>query len=122
MFFIHYSLKRFFISDPGFRGIGNGVIQDIFFLAKINHKREMSSLTKIERKKLYETTRVELQKMVDQGGRDSEKDLFDNWGSYKRKMHSKVVNEPCLVCKTPIIKEQYGGGSIYYCPSCQKLE
>ncbi len=114
--------KRFFISEPGLRGIGNGVIQDIFFLAKIHPRREMSSLTKDERKLLYETTKVELQKMTELGGRDGEKDLFDNWGGYKRKMHSKVVDEPCIVCKTPIVKEQFGGGSIYFCPSCQKVD
>lgn len=114
--------KRFFISEPGLRGIGNGVIQDIFFLTKIHPRREMSSLTKDERKLLYETTKVELQKMTELGGRDGEKDLFDNWGGYKRKMHSKVVDEPCIVCKTPIVKEQFGGGSIYFCPSCQKVD
>lgn len=114
--------KRFFISEPGLRGIGNGVIQDIFFLAKIHPRREMISLMKDERKLLYETTKVELQKMTELGGRDGEKDLFDNWGGYKRKMHSKVVDEPCIVCKTPIVKEQFGGGSIYFCPSCQKVD
>ena len=114
--------KRFFISEPGLRGIGNGVIQDIFFLAKIHPRREMHSLTNEERKLLYETTQVELQKMVDQGGRDGEKDLFDNWGGYKRRLHSKVVNEPCSICETPIEKEQFGGGSIYFCPSCQKVD
>jgi formamidopyrimidine-DNA glycosylase len=114
--------KRFFISEPGLRGIGNGVIQDIFFLAKIHPRREMSSLSKEERKLLYETTRIELQKMVDLNGRNSEKDLFDNWGGYKRRLHSKAVNEPCSVCGTPIMKQQFGGGSIYFCPSCQKVE
>jgi formamidopyrimidine-DNA glycosylase len=113
--------KRFFISEPGFRGIGNGVIQDIFFLAKIHPKREMRSLSAEERRLLYETTRRELQKMVDLGGRDGEKDLFDKWGGYKRRMHSKAVNEPCPVCETPIVKAQFGGGSIYFCPSCQHL-
>jgi formamidopyrimidine-DNA glycosylase len=114
--------KRFFITEPGLRGIGNGVIQDIFFLAKIHPRREMKSLTKEERKLIFETTKVELQKMADQGGRDGEKDLFDNWGGYKRKMHNKIVNEPCPVCKTPIVKEQFGGGSIYFCPTCQKVD
>ncbi len=113
--------KRFYVSEPGLRGIGNGVIQDIFFLAKIHPKREMSSLSRAERKFLYETTRVELQKMVNQGGRDSEKDLFDRWGGYKRRMHSNAVDEPCPVCRELIVKEQFGGGSIYFCPKCQKL-
>ncbi len=113
--------KRFFISEPGFRGIGNGVIQDIFFLAKIHPKREMGSLSREERKRLYETTRTELQKMADLGGRNGEKDLFDNWGGYERRLHSKVVGEPCPVCETPIVKEQFGGGSIYFCSSCQNV-
>ena len=114
--------KRFFISEPGLRGIGNGVIQDIFFLARIHPKREMSSLTKEERKRLFETTRVELRKMANLGGRDGEKDLFDNWGSYIRIMHSKAIGEPCPKCGTPIEKEQFGGGSIYFCSTCQKID
>lgn len=113
--------KRFFISEPGFRGIGNGVIQDIFFLAKIHPKREMASLTKEERKLLYKTTRVELQKMADLGGRDGEKDLFGNWGGYKRRMHSKTKSKPCPECGEKIVKQQFGGGSIYFCPACQKI-
>ncbi|NHJ31300.1 MAG: hypothetical protein FK732_00415 [Asgard group archaeon] len=116
------NVKRFYVSEPGLRGIGNGVIQDVFFLAKIHPRREMHSLTKAERKLLYETTRVELQKMVDLGGRDGEKDLFDKCGGYKRRMHSKTASEPCPVCREPIIKEQFGGGSIYFCSSCQKLD
>jgi len=113
--------KRFFISEPGFRGVGNGVIQDIFLLAKIHPRREMRSLSEEERKSLYETTRVELRRMADLGGRDGEKDLFNNCGGYKRKLHRKMVGEPCPVCETIIVKEQFGGGSIYFCPSCQKV-
>lgn len=113
--------KRFFISEPGFRGVGNGVIQDIFFLGKIHPRREMRSLSPEERRRLYDTTRVELQKMADQGGRDGEKDLFDTWGGYQRRLHSKVVGEPCPVCEMPIVKQQFGGGSIYFCPTCQKI-
>lgn len=115
------NVKAFLISSPGFRGIGNGVIQDILFLAKINPKRVITTLTKTEMKKLFETIKTELQKMADQGGRDSEKDLFNNWGGYKRILHSKVAGKPCPNCGESIIKEQFGGGSIYYCPNCQKL-
>jgi formamidopyrimidine-DNA glycosylase len=116
------SAKKFYISDPGLRGIGNGVIQDIFFLAKIHPKREMKSLTKEELEILYKTTRSELQKMVDLGGRDSEKDIFDNLGKYHRTMHSKSVNTACPRCEALIEKKQYLGGSIYFCPMCQKLD
>lgn len=116
------SAKKFFITDPGLRGIGNGVIQDIFFLARIHPKREMKSLTLEEQKRLYETTRKELQKMIDLGGRDCEKDLFSENGRYQRVMHSKSVNTSCPVCESSIKKQAYLGGSVYFCPSCQKLE
>lgn len=113
------SAKKFYITEPGLRGIGNGVIQDIFFLSKIHPKRDMKSLTKEEQKLLYETTCNELQKMVDLGGRNSEKDIFGNFGKYQTIMHSKSVNTPCPVCEALIEKQQYLGGAIYFCPSCQ---
>ena len=116
------SVKNFFITEPGLKGIGNGVIQDIFFLSKIHPKKEIKSLSKEEQKRLYETTRNELYKMVKLGGRDCEKDIFDNYGRYQRIMHSKSIDTPCPVCATLIKKQQYLGGTIYFCPSCQILE
>jgi formamidopyrimidine-DNA glycosylase len=82
----------------------------------------MKTLTKDERKLLFETTRKELQAMVNQGGRNTEKDLFDSFGGYQRIMHSKSAGTPCPNCDTLIEKKQYGGGSIYFCPSCQKVD
>jgi formamidopyrimidine-DNA glycosylase len=59
--------------------------------------------------------------MIEQGGRDIEKDLFGNPGSYITKLSKNTANKPCKICGTTIIKEAYMGGSIYYCPKCQKL-
>ena len=117
-----YNAKQFFISEPGLRGIGNGVIQDIFFFSNINPKREMRTLTHEEKLYLFSTTIEFLQDMVDRGGRDTEKDLFAQNGQYQTVMNSKSANTPCPACKTPIVKEQYYGGSIYFCPNCQKIE
>ena len=116
------SAKKFYITEPGLKGIGNGVIQDIFFLSKIHPKIEMKSLTKEERILLYETTRYELNKMINLGGRDCEKDIFDNNGRYQRIMHSKSIDTPCPVCATLIKKQQYLGGTIYFCSSCQNID
>ncbi|UCE13016.1 MAG: endonuclease VIII [Candidatus Heimdallarchaeota archaeon] len=116
------SAKKFFITEPGLRGIGNGVIQDIFFYSKIHPKTEMKSLSTKDLERLFETTRKELQKMVDLGGRDCEKDIFNQNGRYQRIMHSKAVNTSCPVCKTTLIKKkQYLGGAIYFCSSCQMV-
>jgi formamidopyrimidine-DNA glycosylase len=114
--------KKFFITDPGLRGIGNGVIQDIFFKSKIHPARDMKTLTKEEIELLFKITKEELQMMVKQGGRDSEKNLFDMYGNYERIMHSKSAGTPCPNCHSLIEKKQYGGGSIYFCPSCQNLD
>ena len=59
--------------------------------------------------------------MAVQGGRDTEKDLFGNAGGYKTILSKNTVNEPCPKCNTEIRKEAYLGGSIYYCPCCQRL-
>ncbi|TFF92870.1 hypothetical protein EU546_07005, partial [Candidatus Thorarchaeota archaeon] len=72
-------------------------------------------------KRLYNVTVRELQKMIDQGGRDGERDLFGDFGGYKRAMHSKTAGTPCRACGTDIVKESYLGGSVYYCPGCQKI-
>jgi len=55
------------------------------------------------------------------GGRDTEKNLFGNTGSYKTKMSKNTAGKSCFACGTTIVKEAYMGGSIYYCPKCQKL-
>lgn len=116
------SAKKFFVSEPGLRGIGNGVIQDIFYYAGVHPKQEMSELSDSQIKKLYNVTRRELQKMIDKGGRDGERDLFGEFGGYQRALLSKTAGTPCRVCKTKIVKESYMGGAIYYCPKCQELK
>lgn len=115
------SAKKFFVSEPGLNGIGNGVIQDIFYYSGIHPKQEMAELSESQVEKLYEVTCKELQKMVDLGGRDSERDLFDEFGQYERALHSRTVGTQCRFCKSKIEKESYLGGTIYFCPSCQKL-
>lgn len=57
--------------------------------------------------------------MADNGGRDTEKDIFGNKGNYETVMSSKNKGKPCPVCGQEIIKASYLGGSIYYCAGCQ---
>jgi formamidopyrimidine-DNA glycosylase len=59
--------------------------------------------------------------MADQGGRDTEMDLFGCPGGYKTILSKFTVDKPCLVCGTVIKKEPFMGGSIYYCGGCQKF-
>lgn len=113
------SLKYFLISEPGLWGLGNGCLQDILFHARLHPRRKAVATSETERRALYDSIRTTLRQMVDQGGRNDEVDLYGQPGGYERILHSKSVGQPCPNCGAPFEKEQYLGGSIYFCPTCQ---
>lgn len=115
------SAKAFLTTEQRITGFGNGVVQDILWTAKIHPKRKMSTLSDSELKEMFNAVKSVPNDMMLKGGRDTERDLFGNLGGYRTIMSKNTVDKPCPICKTTIKKEAYLGGSIYYCPSCQKL-
>ena len=113
------SVKFFVISQPGVWGVGNGYLQDILFRAKIHPKRRAIDILGEERRVLHEAIRETLKQAVALSGRDTERDLYNRPGGYRRMLDSRSVGQPCPVCGTPIEKIQYLGGASYFCPSCQ---
>lgn len=113
------SVKYFVISEPGVVGVGNGCLQDILYRARIHPKRRVVDIAEEERRALYEAIQGTLQQMTELGGRDSERDLYNQRGGYRRILHSKSRGQPCPECGTPIVKIQYLGGAAYFCPHCQ---
>jgi formamidopyrimidine-DNA glycosylase len=116
------SAKYFIISEPGIWGVGNGCLQDILYRAKIHPKRQMMSLSDEERRTLYEAIKQTLTEIVELGGRDNERDLYNQRGSYQRNLHSRTVGRPCRECGASIKEIQYLGGAAYFCSSCQVEE
>jgi formamidopyrimidine-DNA glycosylase len=114
------SVKAFLATEQRLPGLGNGVLQDILFNARVNPKSKVSLLTEAELKALFDSVKTTLRQMADQGGRDTETDLFGNHGGYHTLMSKNTVSRPCPVCGGEIIKTAYMGGSVYYCPSCQE--
>lgn len=114
------SMKAFLATEQRFPGIGNGVLQDILLEAGIHPKRKISTLTGLEQDKLLSGIVSVLKSMTDKGGRDTEKNIFGQFGDYKTKLSKNTLNSGCVQCGGIIIKENYLGGTIYYCPSCQK--
>lgn len=114
------SAKAFLATEQRFPGIGNGVLQDILFEAGIHPKRKISALSEIEKDNLFQAIVSIVKEMTRLGGRDTEKDLFDRPGGYVTAMSKNTVGKPCAKCGSVIVKENYMGGSIYYCPGCQK--
>jgi formamidopyrimidine-DNA glycosylase len=113
------SVKYFVISEPGVLGVGNGYLQDILFRAKIHPKRRVVEMAESERRALYDAIRGTLRQAADLGGRDTERDLYNQRGGYSRILHSKARGKPCSECGALIEKIQYLGGACYFCPSCQ---
>ena len=113
------SAKAFLATKQRFPGIGNGVLQDILFEARIHPKRKVETLTEEAWNGLYRATVSILREMTEQGGRDTEKDLFGNPGKYVTKMSKNGCAAGCPVCGGTITKEAYLGGSVYYCGTCQ---
>lgn len=114
------SVKAFLATEQRIPGLGNGVLQDVLFHAKLHPKRKLSSISDEEYQLLYKSIKDTLQEMYSKGGRDTDKDLFGNLGGYQTKMSKHTKDLPCEICGSIIKKESYMGGSIYFCPGCQK--
>jgi formamidopyrimidine-DNA glycosylase len=115
------SAKAFLATEQRIPGLGNGALQDILWTARIHPKRKMATLSEAEVQGMYEAVLSILRAMTEQGGRDTEFDLFGNPGGYRTILSKNTVGRPCPACGTVIAKEPYLGGAIYYCAGCQAL-
>jgi formamidopyrimidine-DNA glycosylase len=114
------SAKAFLATEQRIPGLGNGVLQDILFNAQIHPKRKLQTINDKEKKKVFRSIKSTLKEMKENGGRDTEKDLFNCNGKYKTILSNNTLKTPCRVCGGKLIREAYLGGNIYYCSTCQK--
>jgi formamidopyrimidine-DNA glycosylase len=115
------SLKAFLATEQRIPGLGNGVLQDILFAARLNPRRKLADVTDPQRQALFRSIKETLQAMTQGGGRDTEKDLFGNPGGYITHMSNKTLALPCPVCGSALIRQAYLGGNVYFCPHCQPI-
>lgn len=113
------SAKAFLATEQRIPGLGNGVLQDILYLSGIHPKRKMSEVSDKEYINLFDIIKATLREMADQGGRDTEKDLFGKFGGYQTYLSKKTLWAPCVRCGYELQKSNYMGGTIYYCEHCQ---
>lgn len=116
------SIKAFLATQQRIPGLGNGVLQDILFNAKVHPRRKLESLTESQRHAVFQSVKQTILEMTQKGGRDTEKDLYGRPGGYQTKLSSNTKGKPCPVCGDSICREAYLGGNIYYCPTCQKFD
>ena len=115
----NYSVKAFLATEQRFPGLGNGVLQDILWNARLNPRRKLETLTQPEKEALYQSVKQTLSAMTAAGGRDTEKDIFGCPGGYKTILSAKTLKYPCPACGSGLLREAYLGGNVYYCPVCQ---
>ena len=115
------SAKAFLATEQRIPGLGNGVLQDILWNARVNPRRKLETLNGKEQKKLFASVKSTILAMRKQGGRDTEKDLFGFKGGYKTILSANTLKDPCPACGNVIIREAYLGGNIYFCPTCQPV-
>ena len=115
------SVKAFLATEQRIPGLGNGVLQDILYNARIHPKRKVTTLTDDEKENLFYSIKSTLKEMTAQGGRDTVNDIFGEPGGYRTKASQNTVGKSCPVCGGMIVKQPYLGGSIYFCDGCQKI-
>ena len=117
--FAKLSAKAFLATQQRIPGLGNGVLQDILWNAKIHPKRKMGELSDCKLQGMYRAVKDTLTEMTLRGGRNTERDLFGCLGGYPCILCKSTVGTPCPACGTLIQKEAYLGGSVYFCSNCQ---
>lgn len=114
------SAKAFLATEQTIPGLGNGVLQDILFKARIHPKTRINTLSDEQKDTLYHCVKDTLREIYEAGGRNSETDLFGYKGKYIPILSKDTSGKPCPVCGEDIRKESYMGGSVYYCMECQR--
>ena len=111
------SAKAFLATEQRVPGLGNGVLQDILWDAGIDPR---CYITEADLEPLYHSMRKILKQMVEAGGRDTEKTLFSEKGSYITQLSKNSLHQPCMKCGNEIHKANYMGGTVYFCEHCQR--
>jgi formamidopyrimidine-DNA glycosylase len=115
------SAKEFLATKQRIPGLGNGVLQDILWTARIHPRRKMADLADGEKDAMFLAVKLVVASMVARGGRDTEVDLFWQPGGYRTVLSKNTGSTPCPACGASIRKEPFLGGAIYFCPGCQEV-
>jgi formamidopyrimidine-DNA glycosylase len=114
------SVKAFLATEQRIPGLGNGVLQDILFFARLQPRAKLDIMSNVEYNDTYDSLMNTLKEMTGKGGRDTETDLFGMKGGYPTILSRNTMGTACPRCGGTIAREAYMGGNVYYCPGCQK--
>lgn len=115
------SVKALLATEQRIPGFGNGVLQDVLWVARIHPRRRVSALADTDLERLHRSIQETLTEMARGGGRDTERDLFGREGGYATRASRRTLGRPCPRCGAPIERQAYLGGAVYTCPTCQPV-
>jgi formamidopyrimidine-DNA glycosylase len=115
-------IKSALLNQKLLRGVGNIYADESLFRAGLRPRRRVSTITRAQLEKLYESVQEVLKEAIALGGSsisnyvgaDGEEGFFQ----LQHRVYGRE-GDPCLVCKTPIKRLVIAGRSSYYCPKCQ---
>ena len=117
------AVKSFLLAGQAVVGVGNIYCSESLFEAGIHPRLPAGKLTKAQCERLAKSVRDVLTKAIKAGG-SSLRDFVDAHGEPGYfMMQTKVydrANEPCRICKTPIVQIVQAQRSTYFCPICQR--
>ncbi len=119
------SLKEFLLDQTKVCGLGNIYACEAMFAAGVDPRIPANTLSAKRAERLFESILIVLREAIDHNdGRDIDPENLEGsyfsggnttgWLVYDRE------KEPCLNCKSPILRLKQGGRSTYYCRRCQR--
>ncbi len=116
-------IKPLLMDQKFIAGIGNLYAAEVLFRARISPLRSALSLSKKEKRNLFNEIIKTLKEAIRCRGSSMDQyiQLSGKPGSYVK--HHKVYDKkgkPCIVCNTAIKRISLAGRGTYFCPKCQK--
>ena len=119
----HLPMKTILLDQTIIAGLGNIYADEVLFASHINPLKKGSDITINDCENIKNASRDIISKAIEYGG-TTIKSYTSSLGVTGRfqafLMVHKREGEPCLVCKTQVVRIKVGGRSTYYCPKCQK--
>ena len=113
------SAKAFLAAKNRIPGLDNGILHEILWEARVNPKTKMVFLTENDFISVYHAIKKVFAAVIERGGKDTDKDIYGNFGQYITHVSKNTAEKPCARCGGIVVKEAYLGGAVYYCPNCQ---
>ena len=117
------NIKEVLMDQKLISGIGNIYADEILWLSKINPLKPAKDLSQKNLEAIYSSIKEILSKAVKLRGTSISdfRDTSGKPGFYgKTRYVYRKEGEPCIRCKTPIVRIKIKNRSAHYCPVCQR--